>query len=275
MQGKDIFAESEIETLRLLVKKYSQANTAADQKTVRGKLRKIGFYVSDFGIQNITPQVFEGLLKTGKIKVSGNLFSQPRPIVLEKIKIPISAIENEINSLNHLEESLLQGVFKKAGTIDNLVPDQTGFYCIKLAEGSNLPERYQIHLKNRKHNVIYIGKAEGQTLKKRFLGQELRAREHGTFFRSMGAVLGLLPEKGSLLTAKNKNNYTFKPADESKIITWMNQNLEVNWVVFEGDFSIEKEWIQRYSPLLNDTHNPHKLVELKEDKAYCRAMANC
>ncbi|NDP21848.1 MAG: hypothetical protein GZ091_12325 [Paludibacter sp.] len=275
MQGKDIFAASEIEILRLLIKKYSQANTASDQKEVRKKLRKIGFYVSDFGIQNITSQDFESLIKTGKIRVLGGLFTHASQPVKNQIEKPIPVFENTTKSDNHLEEELIQGSFKKVGIIDNLVPDQAGFYCIRLANGSNLPERYQIHLKNRKHRIIYIGKAEGQSLKKRFLGQELRARGHGTFFRSIGAVLGLLPEKGSLLIAKNKNNYTFKPVDESKIITWINQNLEVNWVVFSGDFSVERDWIQKYSPLLNDTHNPHKLDELREDKAYCRAMANC
>ena len=87
--------------------------------------------------------------------------------------------------------------------------------------------------------------------------------------------MGYLPEKGSLLTYKNKKNYVFKPTDEAKIINWINTNLEVNWITFNGDFSIEKDWISKYCPLLNDTHNPRKLIELKEDKAYCRAVANC
>jgi hypothetical protein len=275
MKGKDTFSSSELENLKILVKKYYQANNAVDQKKVRVKLRDIKFYVSDIGITNITPQIFEQLIKSGKIKVSGNLFSQPRPIVLKKIKIPINAIESEKESDNSLTEKLLQGTFKKAGSVDNLVPDHTGFYCIKLVNGSQLPERYQIHLKNRKNAIIYIGKAEGQTLKKRFLGQELRARGHGTFFRSIGAVLGFLPEKGSLLDAKNKNNYTFNPNDEKKIIAWINEHLEVNWVSYSGDFSIEKELIGDHCPLLNDTHNPKKLTQLKEDKAYCRAVAKC
>lgn len=275
MERKDIFTQSEIENLRVLVKKYSQTNHAPDQKPIRVKLRKIGFYVSDYGIQNITPQDFERLIKIGKIKIAGDLFTSPKNLEKKSFDKLTPVFKNS-HELNHSSiEKLTTGNFKKAESIDNLVPDQSGFYCIRLIEGSKLPERYQKHLNKRKHSIIYIGKAEGQSLKKRFLGQELRAKGHGTFFRSIGAVLNFLPDKGSLLHSKNKNNYTFNPSNEKKIITWINQNLEVNWITYDGDFSIEKEIITRYCPLLNDSHNPVKLMELKEDKAYCRAIANC
>lgn len=275
MEGKNIFTLSEIETIRQLVKLYSKANSASEQKAARVKLRRNNFYVSDYGIQNITPQVFEGLLVAGKVKVLGNhpKPSAPPTPTINKVKVPIS-VKSNARTIDW-EEKLICGNFKKAAMIDNLVPNEPGFYCIKLAEGSHLPERYQKHIKARSHSIIYIGKAENQTLKKRFLGQELRARGHGTFFRSIGAVLGFLPEKGSLLNYKNKNNYTFKAADELKIISWINSNLEVSWIAYSGDFSIERDWIAKYCPLLNDTHNPNKLNELREDKAYCRAFSNC
>lgn len=274
MERKNSFNSSELENLRLLVKKYSQANNAADQKLVRTKMRKYGFYVSDFGITNITPQVFENLLKTGKIKESTTLFS--KPTVRRIMSGPSASVLQANNeSSDILLKKLINGDFKKAVVIDSLVPDETGFYCIRLAKDSKLPQRYHHYLEERSHTIIYIGKAENQSLKKRFLGQELRAKGHGTFFRSIGAVLGFLPEKESLLHAKNKNNYKFTPADEQKIISWINKHLEVNWISYQGDFLIEKEWISQCCPLLNDTYNPKKLNELKEDKGYCRAVATC
>ncbi len=48
------------------------------------------------------------------------------------------------------------------------------------------------------------------------LGNELRARGHGTFFRSLGAVLGYLPPKGSLKGKSNQNNYTFQKKIKGK-----------------------------------------------------------
>lgn len=273
MERKSQFTSSELERLRLLVKKFSQANAADERKSYRVKMRNIGFHVSDFEIQNITPQLFEGLLKSGKIKVIDSLFSQPIKVKSEHTAIILDKKPTSEFSTT-LFEKLTNGTFKKAGDIDHLVPDETGFYCIRLAKGSKLNARYHNHLINREHAIIYIGKAENQSLKKRFLGQELRAKGHGTFFRSIGAVLGFLPEKGSLLVAKNKNNYTFTTAEEKKIIAWINEHLEVNWITYKGDFSIEKKWIASCCPLLNDTHNPQKLAELRADKAYCRAVAN-
>lgn len=268
MTGRDKFTLHEIETLRLLVKKYSQANSPSDQKAVRVKLRKIGFYVSDFGIQNITSQIFEGFINKGYIKCSDRIIETPVFVKPNPILKPAIAINQ-----NDIENQLTNGTFKKAGLIDSIVPAQTGFYCIRLVKGAKLPERYQCHLDKRKHTIIYLGKAEGQTLYKRFLGQEMRAKGHGTFFRSIGAVLGYKPEKGSLKNAKNKNNYTFSVADEEKIIKWINHNLEVNWVEYQGDFSIEAQFISNYRPLLNDSHNPVKLEELRIDKANCRTIA--
>ena len=252
MKGVSTFSPQAIEILRLLVKKYSQDNNANDQKMIRTKMRKLGFYVSDYGIQNITTTIFEDLLNKGNIRCTDISFSKKVLTSQKEIELPQKSLtiktipSNKLSigsNVEELEKQLINGTFRKVALIDDLVQHQTGFYCIKLAGGSQLPKRYQDHLNNRPHSIIYIGKAEGQTLKKRFLGQELRAKGHGTFFRSIGAVLGYLPERGSLKTAKNKNNYKFNSTDEAKIIAWINTNLEVNWVTFEGDFSIESRWI--------------------------------
>ncbi len=84
------------------------------------------------------------------------------------------------------KEMIDDGTFTKCEEIDNLVPDKTGLYCIRLRNDATLPEQYQAELDKRNSRLIYIGKAEKKTLQKRFLRQELRAKGHGTFFRSAG-----------------------------------------------------------------------------------------
>lgn len=164
--------------------------------------------------------------------------------------------------------------FKDASIIDNLIPNSPGLYCIRIKNKKNLPEPFRNLLKDRKHNIIYIGIAS-QNLMKRFLNQELRAKGHGTFFRSIGAVLGFRPEKGSLLTKANKRNYKFNTKNENEIINWINQNLKVNWVTFQGNFeSVETGIIQRYLPLLNIAKNPAASKELSELRAECVRIAN-
>lgn len=49
MKGKSTFTNSEVEEIISLIKKKLKASTTA-QKGIRDKIRKIGFYASDFGI---------------------------------------------------------------------------------------------------------------------------------------------------------------------------------------------------------------------------------
>lgn len=164
--------------------------------------------------------------------------------------------------------------FKSAGSIDNLVPNNSGLYCIRISDINKLPKPFNTFLADRQHNIIYIGIAT-ESLRKRFLNQELRANGHGTFFRSIGAVLGHRPPKGSLTTKANKRNYKFTPSDEQKIIKWINDNLQVNWVEFSGDFeSLETGLITKYRPLINLAKNPSALQLLSDLRKECVQIAN-
>lgn len=183
---------------------------------------------------------------------------------------------SDISSDTTLLEKVLMNekTFKNAGDIEGKVPDKPGLYCIRINDTSSIPEPFSTILQERNHNVIYIGIAS-KSLSIRFLGQELRARGHGTFFRSIGAVLGYRPEAGSLNNKANKKNYTFTSSDEKEIIKWINANLIVNWVEYNGDFeSFETGIIQRHLPLLNIAKNPSALKELIELRAECVMIAN-
>lgn len=164
--------------------------------------------------------------------------------------------------------------FKSTGTIDLLVPDRPGLYCIRIDKAEGLSEPFRSYLYERQHNILYIGIAT-QSLRQRFLNQELRAIGHGTFFRGIGAVLGFRPPKGSLVDKKNKNNYKFSYEDEQKIINWINRRLLVNWVEYNGDFEkTETALITKYLPLLNTDKNPAKLSDLAALRKECREIAN-
>ena len=200
------------------------------------------------------------------------------------LEIKTRDIEGKPRSLRQVEDTadkdlqlkmqLNEQNFKIAGSIDNKVPDSPGLYCIRIADTESLPVPFSKYLKERDHNILYIGIAT-TSLNKRFLGQELRARGHGTFFRGIGAVLGYRPPKESLRDKVNKNNYTFSAADEKAIIGWINKHLMVNWVVFSGNLDeTETQLIRKYLPLLNTAKNPAALAELGELRKVCRNIAN-
>jgi len=164
--------------------------------------------------------------------------------------------------------------FKSAGSIDHLVPHNSGLYCIRISDIDKLPKPFNTFLAERQHNIIYIGIAT-ESLNKRFLNQELHANGHGTFFRSIGAVLGHRPPKGSLITKANKRNYKFSPTDEQKIIKWINENLQVNWVEFSDDLeNLETGLIAKYRPLINLAKNPSAIQLLAEMRKECIKIAN-
>jgi hypothetical protein len=186
--------------------------------------------------------------------------------VSQRPKYSTCTLENVNTLLN--EEN-----FKSVSVIDDIVPNSPGLYCLKIKEISKLPKYFAEQLTDRKHNIVYIGIAS-QNLNER-LKQELRAKGHGTFFRSIGAVLGYIPSKGSLLTRTNKKNYKYSEKDEAKIIAWINDNLIVNWLEHTDYLeSIERELIAKYSPLLNIDKNPFKLQARSDLRAECIRRAN-
>lgn len=193
--------------------------------------------------------------------------------VTPKQKIKVAQVSTSDSLL--LEKMLMNKKnFKSASTIDKLVSPNSGLYCIRISDINQLPNPFNTFLTDRGHNIMYIGIAT-DSLQTRFLTQELRAKGHGTFFRSIGAVLGHRPPKGSLIAKKNKRNFKFSKVDEQKIIKWINDNLNVNWVEFSGDFeSMETALIDKYRPLINLAKNPSALQLLSELRKECVQIAN-
>ncbi|VXB67489.1 GIY-YIG nuclease family protein [Frigoribacterium sp. 9N] len=164
--------------------------------------------------------------------------------------------------------------FRSAGSIDADVPPFPGVYAIRLRTEGTLPEPFDSLLQARSSRLIYIGKAT--SLEGRMLRNELRGRGHGTFFRSIGAVLGYRPLAGSLATKVNKYNYSFERPDRAAIGDWINANLDVSWrEVPLADVRIaEAALITEHRPLLNLDGNPLALAELDELRVLCRKIAS-
>lgn len=156
---------------------------------------------------------------------------------------------------------------------ESLVPVCPGLYAIQIIDLNHLPEVFSQKLKAEGENLIYIGKAS-KSLRKRLWKQELHAQGHGTFFRSIGAVLGYLPERGSLKDKANQNNFTFKEADEEKIIAWISQNLSINYVPCPPEcIALESQMIAEKCPIMNLQNNPCPFEPLKLLRQKCKEVA--
>ena len=194
-----------------------------------------------------------------------------RPTVAPKATKSVASAAAPVKGLAAAEKRLIQGDFVSVGALfGEMVPDVPGLYCIKLRKGAKLPAKYG---KVREDGIIYIGQAS-TSLRQRFWKQELNHIGAATFFRSIGAMLGYLPPKGSL-AGKRTTNYKFSPEDTEAIRKWMQHSLLVNCIVVEALAldDIEETMIRKYTPLVNIAKNPAASEALKAAREDCVAYA--
>lgn len=265
MKGKKSFSNVEMQEIIDFIEQKVVASRS-EQRNIRNKIRSLGFYFSDFSNKKgYTVDDFNELIQAGEIEILDIKRS-------EELKTNLNISENILKEVDISERLVSNNNFKCILQLDNIMLDKKGFYCIRLKENSKLPNRYQSILEVRKYKFIYIGKAE-KTLRQR-LGQELEHKSAGTFFRSIGCVLGYSPMKGHLIGKANQNNFKFSIEDTSKIISWLKENVEVSIVEYEGNFELkEGELINKFIPLLNIDKNPSKLQELIDDRKRCKNIA--
>ncbi len=167
---------------------------------------------------------------------------------------------------------LSAGSFCAPDALDADVLTGPGLYAIRLNDVAALPAPF-FALANRVDRILYVGKAT-VSLRERFLEQELRAKGHGTFFRSIGAVLGYRPVPGSLVGKANQHNFVFAPSDRLAIRNWLTQNVVANAIAVDHDLGrLEIDVIRHYTPLLNLDHNPAALQELIDARRACLSVA--
>lgn len=263
-------------------KLFRQVGRPMTTKEIAGKLNENKWY------QKADSSIITSYQIYGRAKGHPDLFyregstiflkgsATTRKITSEKTPKQLVRISQNTTKDTILIEKILvnEQNFKSAKDVDGLVPQASGLYCIRIKNVRLLPDPLGTILLKRGHNILYIGIAS-EDLCKRFLNQELRAKGHGTFFRSMGAVLGYKPPKGSLVEKSNKRNYKFSKADELKIIEWINENLMVNWVKCVGNLDgLETDLIVKYLPLLNLAKNPIPLHILSDLRKECVEIAN-
>lgn len=265
MKGKNIFTEKEIDELKRLITLRANSTSKSEQKKLRDKMRKIGFYGrDDWGINDCQIADLERLIYEGRIKVIGNNLISKSEYISNTVEPAKEKIATDFVSV---EEELIKGDFKSVSSLSSdAIPNEAGIYCIKLRERFTLPSKFG---KIREDRIIYIGKAS-TSLRKRLWEEELNHKRAATFFRSIGAMLDYLPPKGSLYGKKTRN-YKFSLEDTDKIQKWMKQSLRVNFIKVENSEidNIEDSLIKKYTPLVNISKNPNASEELKIARQHC------
>ena len=150
MKGKNTFTQKEIDELKRLMTLRENSTSKSEQKKLRDKMRKIGFYGGDdFGIYDCKVADLESLISIGRIKVIGNNLI-PKSEYISNVKEP--AKEKIATDFASVEEELIKGNFQSVSSLSaDAIPNESGIYCIKLREGSTLPSKFG---KIREHRII-------------------------------------------------------------------------------------------------------------------------
>ena len=267
--------EAIIQVLKSANRVMTTQEIADELNRTKAYQKRDGSLISAFQIHGRTrnyPQLFDR--DSSWVSLKGELNS-PSKLTNKGNENQLASTPIYSNVESNLFERLMnESNYKPVAGIDSLVPHNPGIYCIRIKNIEALPKPFSSELRKRGHNLIYIGIAS-QSINRRMLNQELRANGHGTFFRSIGAVLGYRPPLNSLADKKNKRNYKFSPSDETNIVQWINKNLLVNWVEENSDINkTETALILKYMPLLNIAKNPYAINELSLLRKECVDIAN-
>lgn len=224
------------------------------------------------------------LLRAGKIKGAYQLTNRRWIIPLDTTAVTTALSDADTDNIRpekrniytdspvkDIETSLINGRFTSVHSLDEgEMKDAPGLYCIKLRKGVVFGKNFG---PIRQDGIIYIGQAS-KSIRKRLFEDELNCIHPATFFRSIGAMLGYLPPKGSL-AGRNTRNYKFSSTDELKIRNWMRQSLMVNFIYLEATELDEAEsyLIKKYTPLVNIQGNPHASKEIKLARERCVRFA--
>ncbi|MAM29452.1 MAG: hypothetical protein CMC13_10570 [Flavobacteriaceae bacterium] len=265
MKGKNQFSKSEFKQLKILIKEKQTADKT-EQKSIRNRIRKIGFYFSDFSNKKKGYDIsdLEQLVKTGQIKIVGLINNIEKPKIATKQKE--NSKQTEVNTFNKLNltkvlVNFAKNRFEPNKDLENVIPDTCGNYIICLKKQSKLPKsEYKVELQSFDGlNVIYTGIA-GKSLKKRDYRQHFKGNAgSSTLRKSLGVLFGykLIPRDKNPESRKTK----FDLKDESKLSDWMNLNL-VMYFLPNSDFDdLENKLIDRLNPPLNLSKNKNLINE--------------
>jgi len=267
VKGKNQFSSIEIAELKSLIKERIKADSSR-QKGIRARMRKIGFYGSDFGIIDLQPSDFGNLIKAGRIKVLGQKISYTKENVTAKPK----------RNLKTKKTQILDGKFRLFDPIKNTseqIPDNPGNYIVCLRKGSKLPD-VGIEFETKPYQgfkVIYTGIA-GTSLRKRDYRQHFTGNNAGssTLRKSLGSLFGY----PKIARDKNASNgkTKFNISDEIKLSEWMMKNLFLYFKTNSNPDELENELISTLNPPLNLSKNKNfknkefrnRLSELRKKK---------
>jgi hypothetical protein len=265
MKGKDTFTSATIDELIGLIELRNMTQSSG-QKTIRQKMRDIGFYgKDDWGIVDLQVADLNSLIFSGRIKVVEGDFKK----LLTRSVSPIEKVSkrekeklllDSIIDLNFILEQLENNLFNPQYDSYLALRDKGGVYILCLKENCTLPECYSIPIYKcfEGRNVLYIGIAS-ISLRTRDYKQHFMGNNAGrsTLRKSLGVMFGFkkIPRDKDPNSIKTK----FNDEDERQLSAWMKANLVMYTLPTPHYEKIEMLLINHFNPPLNLKSNNNSI----------------
>lgn len=268
LKGKDTYTQNEIYQIIELIKLRVKASPS-EQKRIRSKIRKIGFYgQDDWGISDLQVENIQLLISEKKIKIIGdnNKNNSPKDKYINSKKGE-NTLQSRKSKPTHLTNNIIIksrngkyqfNLFDPLINCESVLEDKPGNYIICLRKDSKLPKTGIIpnYTTLEGYEVIYTG-ITSKSLRSRDYKQHFIGNNAGrsTFRKSLGSLFGY---KKIQRDKEANGKYKFSIEDEKKLSDWMQRNLILFFMTSEDYDNIEKDMIDYFNPPLNIKGNKNK-----------------
>lgn len=262
MKGRDRFTPAEAQETRRLLRRLRVAE-GQEQKTIRARLRRTGFHISDFaGDQaGFTMSDFDEFVQCGILRMEDNKEHLPPGdgAMLEQ-SLPSKEVREELDpAVGVGVEGALSALSPPGRSIDDaerMLASVPGLYAIHADAGAWEQLRLGPPPDDR---PLYVGKAEDS-----LVARDIRTHfgdgrtGQSTFRRSFAALLrdplGLEATPRNPTKPERFANYGLQPDGDRELTRWMRSNLRLATWESPGDvplLRVEQALLLRWEPPLN------------------------
>jgi hypothetical protein len=261
--GRRSFTRKEVDELRQLFREKQTAD-ASRQKVLRARMRRIGFYISDFSsdAQGFVVSDLDELVRRGTLTVvddpapaSEAAPGTARSAAADRDQAPERDADGVAASLT-AEPVAIQAALLPAEA--GGAPSSPGFYAWWATRGAIADAPHHPHPLDAGLGLLYVGISPARAssradIRSRVLGQHVRGNTSSSTFRFVLAAL--LLDELALTPRRAARKVVLDPKDNERLRTWQLRHLRLTWRERDHPWEVEAEVIARMQPPLNSAGN--------------------
>jgi hypothetical protein len=272
--GRTSFTREEVGELRQLIREKQTAD-ASRQKVLRARMRRIGFYISDFSsdAQGFVVSDLDELVRRRAVTVVDDLAptSEAAPEAGRSAANRDQAPERDADSVAarltaepvDIQVALLPA---EAGG----APSSSGFYAWWATRGAIAEAPHHPHPLEAQLGLLYVGISPARAssaadIRSRVLSQHVRGNTSSSTFRFV--LASLLRQELALTPRLAARKVVLDAEDNERLRDWQLQHLRLTWARRDRPWEVEAQVIASMQPPLNSAGNREHPFNLRVSSA--------